>query len=281
MAEIHAEIKNNPAHDFEFAFLAAKGGLIVILLLLTAFYQFVSKDAKYANTYFSNSSYMQKALGAASVTGIIASLTFLYVLAARGSIGLTSVYILLLIFIMLFIYDVAMEASGTNKWMANSELILGKGSYAVLNDIDPTDTETQQMLTVMTIEKNPYYDAIMKTFSAVIVLGAIYLGYVAINAFIKGYTSGNSSASNILYWGKQSTDGAMMNFSGELLFMAFNGLIPIMAALIRGEEITESTWYNVAMFGLGSVFLHIMLQYTGVYDSLTKYKGAGVVEVAV
>ena len=214
---------NNIDKEFEFAFSAARSGLIAILLTFAICYQYLSYDKKYSNTFFSNDTYMKKAIGASFLTGFIASLTFFYVLYARNSIalnGLASMYILFMIFFILFLYDILLEAGGINKWLATNDITEENNSYAILNNIDNLDEETKQYLSNIDAETNPFNETIMRTFSTIISLAAIYLGYVAIFAFVRRYHSGLSNVSDILYSGKSTTESSMSNFSGELVFLS-------------------------------------------------------------
>jgi hypothetical protein len=242
----------------------AKGGLIAILLLLTFFYQQSSSSSKFSNTFFSNSDHMYKAIGASALTGLIASLTTIYIMGSRGFFSMT---VLLLVFAILFVYDLAQESSGVNRWLNISTMKRGEGDYADLNTITHKDTTTLQEFNQTVSNIDPFYTATTYTLLVLITVLMGYLGWIMLKSSWIG--SRENSIYNSEFWG--SAVNPSLGFFLELMFMGMNGLIPIVATLVRGEELTSATYINVSLFGVGSIVLQILIQYAGLYDMSLKY----------
>lgn len=259
---------HNYKHNFESSLVIAQGGLIAILLLLTFFYQQNSFSSKFANTFFSNSDHVYKVIGASALTGLIAALTTVYIMGSRGFF---SMMVLLLVFAILFVYGLAQESSGVNRWLKINEMTLGEGDYAELSGISREDTTTLQELNQTVSNVDPFYTATTYTLLALVTVLMGYLGWIMLKSSWVG--SGENSIYKSKFWG--GSVNPSLGFFLELLFMGMNGLIPIVATLVRGEELTSTTYKNVALFGVGSIVLQVLIQYAGLYDMSPKVLTGG------
>lgn len=249
---------------FEHAIFNVKGGLVLLLLILTAFYQLNSKDVNFTNTFFKDQDHIKSAVMASAVGASIACLTTLYIMGSRGFFSL---YVLALIFLILFAYDLAMESSGTNRWLASTDVQNGIGPYANLNGI----TDQAQMNAVKDADSvvKPYTDSLANTFMLFVGIIVAYFCWVMIKCTWQGASSGEHNIFGSKYWNGMNP---ALGFFLEVLFMGSNASIPLVAAYIKGDEINKSVYANSAMFGIGSIVLHVMFQYCGFYDDAANPK---------
>lgn len=244
----------------ETSLVVAKIGAIILLFIMAFFYNRNSKDSTVANTFLKNVDTRRKVLSTAAVTGLIASLTTLYIMGSRGFL---SVFALLVIFFALFFYDVGLEASGVNRWLTLEETTQGHGIYAELNDLNPNDEEKLHKFKSSTEDVDPFYDAVMYSFITLVGIICLYLGWDMLNATRNGYNAGNNYVTDAIFWkGNLSPN---VGFSLEMLSMALNGFIPLINAKIKGEEINKTVYTNMALFSGASMMIHAMVQYCGMY----------------
>ena len=180
-----------------------------------------------------------------------------------GSRGFFSVIALLIIFSVLFFYDIGLEASGLNRWLNMSELATGHGPYADLNNLTPDNADDLKELGQSVTNVDPFYNASLFSFMALTGMVAAYLSWEMLSATRAGYKSGKNYISDAVFWGGKMSPG--MGFFIESLFMALNGLIPLINAKIRGEELNNTIYMNMFLFSSGSIVLHTMVQYCGLY----------------
>lgn len=248
-------------HDFENYLLFAKGGLILYLLIQTIVYQMRTKERKFTNTYFSDQSYMLSFIGAVSAGAFIATLTTAYILGSRS---IMSMHILLIVFAILFMYDIFQETSGVNAWLSSEDTAKGIGPYAHLNNIDANDTTLHKSVSDSLSQHNDYERSAFYAYSITTALILLYLFGGMAYASYKGYQSGENNIYDATFW---NGINPALGFFLEIIFMMANGAIPIIATKIKGENLTTAVYMNSVAFGLGSVILHTMFQYVGLYKS--------------
>lgn len=236
------------------------GSLSLFLIILTGFYQHLSKNTNFTNTFFSDNGYKKNIIAASIVCGLISGLTKLYVLGSRN---LFSIYMFLMIFLVMTMISLCEESSGINMWLNNKNTSKGKGHYAILNDINPNDICTQEIYLKSVNQKNPYISSIINTFFVVSAILFIYFIWLMISDTFAGYSSGKNNINDSLFW-----DGNISPTSGfflECIIMSMSGLSPIISAMIKDDEITNYTYIESLVYSFGSIALHIMFQYTGTY----------------
>ncbi len=253
--------KQHYQEDFEMCLLYANCGLILYLLIQTIMYQIYTKNKKYTNTYFNDPNYMLYTLGSATASGLIAVFTTAYVLGSRS---IMSLYILLVVFLILFLYDIFRETAGVNTWLASADIANGLGNYATLNGVSQSDSTTQKDVAIQNAQYNIFEHSAFYSFSIMTGIILLYLCCGMISASYQGYTSGENNIYDSTFWKGMNP---ALGFFLESLFLLANASIPIVSAKIRSEPITTSVIVNSAAFGLGCVILNIMFQYCGFYNT--------------
>lgn len=265
------EYKDKFTEKFEHGLLYTKGYLLVLLLFVTLYYQLennskfskkIKNDVTGTATFFSTNSSLIKVVGAASVSGFIGALSVWYVLywSRKDVKGILKA--IALVFIILFMYDIAQESSGMNLYVNQDEILEGKGPYASLND---TDSSTlSQILQRNSSTGNPFIHAVGSAAITTSVLYVLYMvGMMIMATWYGAYVEdGRTSINKINFNGGLSpTTG----FSIELFVMALNGLTPLISAYVRGEKLNSNVYKNSLMFLFGSLLIHVGAQYSGMY----------------
>lgn len=238
----------------------AKLGSIILLFFMAIFYAKSSTNAKFVDTFLKNDNTRIKGLGASALGAFIACLTTLYIMGSRGFF---SFVVLLTVFFILFLHDMGLEASGVNRWLSMADLIEGKGVYAELNDLSPKDTDKLKELKTAVENVDPFYNASMYGFLFLLSIVLTFIFYKLVGATYIGYKSGDNKVSDVEFWGKRLRP--IFGFGLEIIFMGLNGLVPLITTKVRGEEITNLTYLNMGLYSTGSVFIHLMFQYGGLY----------------
>jgi hypothetical protein len=255
------DYKTGFSEKFEHGLVYAKGYLLVLLLLVTLFYQMQKYSG--TNTFFSKRCTVEKSIFTAFISGGIGALTVLFVLNFSRS-GNSKKDILMatsLVFIILFLFDIAEESSGYRLYNSLDELKLKHGPYASLNDT--SSKAIQDMTGRNNATGDPFLHSVALAAIASSVLYVLYLVGVMVTATYYGYNSGQTNINDVTFFNGMFSPAT--GFSIELFFMALNGFTPILAAYVRGETINDNVYQNSAMFLFGSLILHTGAQYSGLY----------------
>jgi len=251
-------------HQFENSLLSAKGGLIIMFLLITIIYQQRYKKSKNAQTFFTTSSMRWKIISDASITFVLGATTTAFVWMSRvGSEAfLTSrpYKPMIIVGLILGLFVIAQESSGFNRYMAKKETSEGKGPY---NDIDKGSEGGSEELDISPNSGDPFLNSISTL--SVIILG-VGLLYFTTNMFIAtyyGYVSGKHNISDLPGMFK-GTIPPIYGICLELFIVVLlNSAGPLISSKLRNEPISSTTLGVTGVVALIAFTVHLMLQWNG------------------
>jgi hypothetical protein len=252
------------AKSFEFAFLLVKVGLLMILLISTITYQYNYGNVSYAQTYFGGGSqYAWRPIVDGLITAILGGISVAVVIKGRGQSLKKWWPTVLLVMAVLGVFVISQESSGFNRYMAKTEIANGQSNYYTIDS--QSGTSSQQ---IANVEQGG--DPFINSFSNTIIIMMAIVGIICIGIMLKstwtGFKSGEFKISDIDF---KIPGGFKLEW---LLMVGLNTLAPMLSPLIRGESFnTSSTWTNVALFFVISLFLHVMFQYNGLYEMWTDH----------
>jgi hypothetical protein len=120
---------------FHAALLTAKVGVIAIFLIVTVVYQSMFGNIPAASTYLGSGQYFMPAIIDMSLAGGMGFLTTLFMLKTRGFSNGDTFQVSLLVGFILGLFNVSLETSGFNRYLATDQVQLGleECPYAVIS----------------------------------------------------------------------------------------------------------------------------------------------------
>ena len=291
-SSVASSYTNDYSEHFETALIKAKGGVIIGFLLITIIYQLLYSDVPEATTYIGSPKYIWRALGDMLLTAGFGMLSAGIVMASRGGWANVRKNIsnLLVIGIVLGSFNLAMETSGFNRYLAKDDIEQGIGPYAEIDGTlrlasssssstsfeegtygTKTGEAKKTLDTFSTVEEggDPFIKSL--AYTATIIVGVSVLTYVVqmLTATFFGYSSGNNNVSDATIFGSDLNIDGSGKFYG-LFFLELFGVVallntipPLLSPLIRGEKYTRKTFIVAGgLFGTATI-LQLMLQYSG------------------
>jgi len=253
-------------HKFEKSLIAIKGSLLVFLTIATAMYHFLYNKVKDAQTLLHLEP--SKIFLDATITGILGVITVIFISISRNGFSyFTSISWknCLLIFVILFMFGLAQEGSGLNRYLDKTELLNDQGlyyKYYLKHGI------TQKEIDAMEFGGDPFLKTVSYLFILFILLFVFSYVFKIVNTAICAYKSGGTFTkfSKIFAIGISSDSVGLRGFLFTLEALIAIGLnfIPVLISpIIRGEEkkikITTSTYGLLFII----VMLHLILQVLG------------------
>lgn len=251
-------------HQFANSLLKAKGGLIIIFLLITIIYQIKYGKSKHAQTFFTTSSTRWKVLFDAAITFLLgaAATAFVWISRVGPETFLTSrpYKPMIIVGLILGLFVIAQESSGFNRYMTEKETSEGKGHYS---DIDKGSKGGTKELDISPNSGDPFLNSISTL--SIIILG-VGLLYFTINMFIStyhGYISGKHNISNL----PGMFNGRILPIYGiclELFIVVLlNMSAPLISNKLRNEPISSTTLAVTGIVAFIAFIVHLMIQWNG------------------
>jgi hypothetical protein len=257
------EYDESEKKKFKDSLFKMKGGLLLLLLLISFYYQIEFSGNTQYNTYFGDSNYSWRPFVVGLVTAILGMTSVMYIMKSRGTNILKHLIPVLIVGSILFVFEISKEASGFNRYMAKNQIIQGHGNYYTIDKSNNASTNT-----ILQTGEQIIGDPFIKSFSYVCVFFIMlimiyYVGIMLLSSYY-GYKSGEFNISNIEFF-NEGYESSMF-FVLELVMMVFLNIIPVLIApSIRGESFTKSDALIAGCMGFASLGLHFMFQYNGFY----------------
>jgi hypothetical protein len=284
LSSVPKVIKDNVNHiytaayqeNFENAFVRAKGGLILFLVVISLMYQtkYSYAETKYAETYLGGGSeYIGRAMGGALLASIMGTISAAVVMGMRGGHANGGFWSgdhikginLMIVAVIFFLFEFAKESSGLNRYMANLFGGIDKSQYAEIDfgispDEDDPDNQLQvqakQAIATSETTGDPFVNSIGISIIVLVGFAIVGLAFDMIGCTYFGYKSNDN---NIL--GEKGYGAG--KFSLEFAFVLVANIIPLLVApVIRKEGFEVATGANAAMLGL-IIAIQLMFHYTG------------------
>lgn len=244
----------NYKKDFLNSLSTAKIGLIVFFILITIIYQLKFHTITPANTFFGHKKTTGIVISDSIITGFLGVLSVIIVILCRSGYTnlLTHWKAYLVVFIILFLFNLAQESSGLNRYLAESETAQGLGPYAELDDT--LTPEGRAKFKATNKEGDFFISAIAYTCALILIFLILYFSYSMIKASYHGYKSGENNIPNLWL------------FSIELfLVVILNGLAPVISTKLRGENYSRTKASVIVFICILVIIIHLMFQYNGLY----------------
>lgn len=247
--------KEDFAKLFSLSLGISKVSLLIILIVVTVIYQTKYRDTKWSRTKLNDEHHAIKELISAGIVAtfsIIPILFFYYSRLEAGESFLsklgTKIPALLLIWVIIFAFDIAKESSGFNRYLSQEEIKLGHSEYNKISEdniklFDSNDLTTQG---------DPFINSFAWT---AIYFTAIIIGYLMITmiiATIYGMASGKHGV-NIGIFSKELTAMFIFNFLGTFI-----------SYYIKEDKI-EGSLFSSTIMGTTGIIIHLACQFTGLY----------------
>jgi hypothetical protein len=243
---------------FQDNLIEAKLGIIVYLFIQTIMYQINTREHKFRNTLLNTNDTLLKLLGSASIAGCIGALTIGIITLSRNTSN--KIQLIITVFGILALYDILLETSGSNTWLASENIKNGVGLYAELNDT--VINKDNEDLTKLYVTHDIFEQTIVYSTICMIAVFLLYLIYNMLYASHTNFKTEKFNIYNIKYWWRIP---APIGFLLESIILMGNAGIPIVQAIIKKEPINSTVYFNSALYGIVSLSLHIMCQYAGLY----------------
>lgn len=257
-------MKNSHISDFTNSLGILKIGLITFFIVVTIVYQLKFRNIQQANTFFGQKNTTMKVILDSITAGLIGIFTIFIVVSFRiGSSHIFSQWkACLIVFIILFLFNLALESSGLNRWLAESETAKGEGPYAVLDGT--TTPEGREKFNNINKQGDFFITALAYTCLVFVAFIILYYTYRMIKATYINYK-------NNLFPIKSTPSVLGMSpyivFILELLLVVvLNSTAPVISPKIRGEQYTRTTIGVVIVIAIIVFSIHIMFQYNGLYN---------------
>lgn len=266
--------KISPEHfteHFENALFHAKGGLIIILILVSLIYQVMYKKVQGAQTFLSSPAYTGRLIGDASITAIFGIFSCMFVIWSRHGKGALlsggSLKTYAVVALILGLFNFAQEASGLNRYLAKTDIINKTGPYYQL------DTQNTSAESVANLEAggDPFIISMSYFFTVIVAVILIYYIFSMLKTTMCGFRSGyfniGGNANMADLYGPYTVlqgEGSGGKLLIEILMVGFiNFIPPMISPFVRGETFgSKSTM--VAGFTMAiAMALQFMFQYTG------------------
>jgi hypothetical protein len=270
--EVLKDYKQNYKEHFQHSLLSAKTGLIAIFILITLVYQTKYRKLESAQTFFGTSSSSFKFIGGALLSAVLGMLSVVFVIISRAGTGAIKRNInnILVVGGILFLFTIARESSGFNRWLARKETLEGHGAYAEISkEKYNSNNRSHDYEKELEEEKNcdskgdPFLDSICSLSLILLGIGLVYFIGKIILATYYGFKSGQNNISSLpgMFEGKVTP---LLGFSIELFIVGLlNATILILMPIIKGEGYNPLKKIVFISIFIIAVSLHVMLQYTG------------------
>ena len=243
----------------------SKVSLLFIFILVTIVYQIKYKDVKWAKTGLNSPNSWREwvSSGIVSTFTIFGILVFYYTRSLGDGQSLGSKIkenwlSLIIIWLIVFSFELSRESSGLNRYLNEEEI---KKGHSIYNEISGPD--------IKFFDKNkpedqgdPFINAFGWT--SIYFLGFVVI-YLIIMMFISvgyGVSSGCTSINTINYGGKSR----FALFSVELLAaFAFNFIGALLGFFIK-EKTFKGGFTTSTLMGVAAIIIHVACQYSGVYS---------------
>lgn len=271
MENLSKNYSKNYHSVFEGALVKAKGGLIVMFVLIAIMYQLLYGSVPAARTYLGSNKYMWSAIIDALVAAGFGMISTAIILASRGGVHniLPNWKSVLIVGILLGTFNFALESSGFNRYLAKSDIEQGIGPYAEIDGITSGETPLPEFI-IIEEGGDPFTDCLAYTSVLLIVLVIIYYILIMITTTYFGYKDNHNSIKNATIFGHNTNNGVSTSdmygfFFVEAVFVAgiMNMGAPLLSPLIRKDKYSyKSLALAISIFFM-AVILQIMLQYNG------------------
>jgi len=240
--------------DFEKSLIIIKVGLIVTFFLVTAIYDTMYRDYKHAQTQL-HSYHTRWKVGVEVVLNFLSgALCTAYIWKMRGGklFDKKMAKNASVVGLILGLFALSLESSGLNRFLAREETRKGVGVYAQI------DASTYGGIRDLDVAANAG-DPFLMSFSVLAIsLVTIVVAFNTLKMFRLTYDA---------YKSKDHPIDDVTWFKTELLGVIVLSVVPpILAARIKGEEPTTSTFVVAAGTAVAAVVLQFMLQYQGILD---------------
>lgn len=250
---------------FENSLITTKVGAIFLFLLTTLIYQIRFAKTKSTSTLFNSLPTAQETLLVSFGSALLSTLSVIYVGFSRGWDWCDIFMASLIVFVILFLFEISTESSGFNRFLNSEETAKHKGIYYELDK--RLDKNYDQDENIRSNDAGSPF--VISTFNLVFIVLILFVFHVvwkmSISTFY-GLMSGKTDVDNVTFFG-----GSLSPTSGfglELLVMLLlNGASQIIPNALVEQKLTSSTYMMSALFGIGSVFFHLAFQYSGGYNS--------------
>lgn len=270
--EVLKDYQKNYKDNFHHSLLGAKGGLIVVFILITLVYQTKYRNAENAQTFFGTPTTRLRIVGGALVAAVLGMLSVVFVIVSRAGTDaiIRNINNVLIVGFILFLFTISQESSGFNRWIAEKEIEEGHGPYASISKAKYIETHKEEEYDKHHEEEvkcngkvHPFLSSISTLSLILIGLGLVYfIGRMFLAAYY-GFTSGQNNISSLPGMFKGSLT-PLVGFALELIVVGgLNAISPALDPLIRGEGYDPMKFVIIASIFVISISLHTMLQYTG------------------
>jgi hypothetical protein len=281
------------SETFENSLIGAKGGLILSLILISVAYQYKYGGKQNATTFFGSSKYLPCAIWDAAIAAGCGFISTGFILWSRGGWANVegNIESLFLVAFILSLFNIAMEASGLNRFLAKTETDEGIGPYADIDGRQNIIVHDEKALELMKqIEEggDPFLLALSWT---VMVLGLIIILFLMIKMLIisiYGYRNvpnndwGTTGRTYFNDWAWLKEHWKVALLLETIIMVVINIIPPIVAPLIRKEgEIasTTSSKLIIAFMTVATIAIQFMFQHVGFFNVNAEYKGKSVKDV--
>ena len=260
-------------HHFEGKLLRFKGGLLVLLVLVSLIYQVKYAHVQGARTLLNSATGKGRVFGDAALAAFLGTMSAVFVMWSRhGSgamltLGSLKTYALVAVVLGLFVF--AQESSGFNRWLDAGNIAAGKGIYY---ELDAThDATTVNPAQSLDAGGNPFLVSLSYFALGVTVLAAVYYGYGMFQSTACGYRSGRNNVRDTGLLNGRVPGWPIAAFVVELLVIAaLNSVEPLSGPSIRGQARTGASWMMAGATAAVAILLQCMFQYSG---TLGGFKG--------
>jgi len=240
--------------EFEKSLIIIKVGLIVTFFLVTAIYDIMYRDYKHAQTQL-HSYHTRWKVGVEVVLNFLSGvLCTAYIWKMRGGklFDIQMVKNALLVGLILGLFALSLESSGLNRYLARDDTRKGIGVYA---DIDASSYGGFKDLDVGANAGDPFLMSFSVLAISLVLIGVLFYMTKMFTLTYDAYKSKDHPINNTTW------------FKTELIGVILTSIVPpVLAANIKGEKPTSSTFIVAAGTAVAAVILQFMLQYQGILD---------------
>jgi len=271
MDTIKEDYQKNYKYIFHNSLMSIRIGLIVIFILITLVYQAKYRKIENAQTFFGHPSTRIRIVGGALVASILGMMSVVFVIVSRAGTAaiMRNINKVLFVGVILFLFTVARESSGFNRWLSRKETAEGKGPYASISKAKYTSNNNVEYYEKDLMDEKkcetkpqPFLDSISTLSLILIGIALIYFIGKMFVATYYGFTSEQNNLDSLpgMFGGKITP---LLGFIIELLVVGILiSASPALDPIIRGKGYDSSKEMIFYIFII-AVSLHIMFQYTG------------------
>ena len=254
--------KNN-LHYFEKNLKLIKGGLILFLIIVSFGYHLLYKNIEIAHTLLHKQTL--KILIDSFIGGIFGVITVYFIWFSRNKFSFTTIplFTSFIVFIILFLFNLAQEGSGLNRYLDKNNLLNKKGLYynEYINSYKNDDDKKKIINEINDLEENgdPFEKVSLYIFYIFIFLIILFLSFKMFKYAINNYKFNHFINIPILFHINMNKNIKLIIFLFIIEFIIIIGLnsIPIiLSPIIRGEE--KKIKFNFSSLFL--IFIIILLQ---------------------